>query len=300
MFHRVKQKGLIVSLLFCLSAVISLAQQPPTGQMADLRFGGQIHELDSKLMARKMPYLIYLPERYFDKEESERRYPVIYLLHGLTGRFTDWPERTRLAEYLKEMDMIVVSVEGGNGWYTDSFTKENDRYESYIVRELIPEVDTKFRTINRLEHRAIAGLSMGGYGALKFGFKYPESFVLAGSFSGALGAATLDERTAGSGIARSLEAIFGPHGNETRKANDLFDIVRRSSPEASKTWPFIYVDCGTEDFLFQNNRDFVSLLVEKKIPHEYRQLPGAHNWQYWDKQIEEFLRVARKRFNLSK
>ncbi|HMP66145.1 MAG TPA: alpha/beta hydrolase family protein [Pyrinomonadaceae bacterium] len=300
MIHWIKQKGPIVSLLVCLSATISLAQQPPTGQMADLRFGGQVHELDSKLMARKMPYWIFLPERYFDKTESGRQYPVVYLLHGLTGRFTNWPELARLAEYLKEMEMIVVSVEGGNGWYTDSFTKENDRYESYIIRELIPEVDRKFRTISEREHRAIAGLSMGGYGAIKFGLKYPEMFVLAGSFSGAFGAATLDERTGGSAIARSLEAIFGPQDSETRKANDLFDIVRRSSPETIKTWPFIYVDCGTEDFLFQNNRDFVSLLVEKRVPHEYRQLPGAHNWQYWDKQIEEFLRVARKRFGLIK
>jgi S-formylglutathione hydrolase FrmB len=133
---------------------------------------------------------------------------------------------------------------------------------------------------------------MGGYGAIKFGLKYPEMFVLAGSFSGALGAATLDERTGGAAIARSLKAIFGPADGEIRKANDIFDIVRRAEPETMKTWPFLYIDCGTEDFLFQNNRDFVSLLVEKKVPHEYRQLPGAHNWQYWDKQVEEFLRVA--------
>jgi len=70
------------------------------------------------------------------------------------------------------------------------------------------------------------------------------------------------------------------------------------TPEKAKTIPFIYLDCGTEDFLFQNNRDFVSLLVEKKVPHEYRQLPGVHDWKYWDKQVQEFLRLADRMFKV--
>ncbi len=261
--------------------------------------GSRVHssELDSKLMGRKMPYRVVLPAGYDAREEGSRRYQVVYLLHGLTGNFANWTNLTRLTEHSVNYKLIIVTPEGENGWYTDSATKATDKYESYIVKELIPEIDRLYRTENKREGRAIAGLSMGGYGAMKFGLKYPEMFVLAGSFSGALGAASITERDFPGAISRSIEAIFGPVGGDVRKGNDPFDLIRRASPEQIKAMPFFYIDCGTEDFLFQNNREFVSLLVEKKVPHEYRQLPGAHNWAYWDKQVKEFLRVADRTFS---
>lgn len=248
------------------------------------------HELDSKLMTRPMPYRVVLPKSY--SAEKDRKYPVVYLLHGLTGRYRNWTDLTKLPDYAEEHEFIIVTPEGGNGWYTDSHTKAEDKYESYIVKELIPEVEKKFRAIGTRSGRAIAGLSMGGYGALKFGLKYPEMFALAGSFSGALGAASVSVEGRGTSSIRSIAEVFGPAESETRAANDLFKLVRESTQETIKAMPFLYVDCGNEDFLIQNNRDFVALLAEKKIPHEYRQLPGAHNWPYWDKQVREFLRVA--------
>ncbi len=137
---------------------------------------------------------------------------------------------------------------------------------------------------------------MGGFGSLKFGLKYPDKFVLAGSFSGALGAAQITEKQFPGAIGKTIEGIFGPADSETRKSNDIFSIIRDLSPEKMKAIPFIYLDCGTEDFLFQNNREFVNLLIEKKVPHEYRQLPGVHDWKYWDKQVQEFLRIANRTF----
>ena len=138
---------------------------------------------------------------------------------------------------------------------------------------------------------------MGGFGSLKFGLKYPDKFVLSGSFSGALGAAQITEKGFPGAIGKTIDGIFGPVDSETRKSNDLFAIIRSMTTEKTKQIPFIYLDCGTEDFLFQNNREFVNLLVEKKIPHEYRQLPGAHDWKYWDKQVQEFLQLAEKAFS---
>ncbi len=252
--------------------------------------------LDSKLMARKIPYRVVLPQGYDTKEEASRRYPVIYLLHGLTGNFANWTDRTKLSEYAAAFKLIVVTPDGENGWYTDSLSKPNDRYESYIIKELIPEVDRKYRTLSRREHRAIAGLSMGGYGAVKFGLKYPELFRLAGSFSGAVGAASITEAQFPGAVGKTIDGIFGPVGSDTRRSNDLFDMVRSMTPELMKAIPFLYIDCGTEDFLFQNNRDFIALLVEKGVPHEYRQLPGAHNWAYWDKQVQELLLIANRTF----
>lgn len=247
-------------------------------------------ELDSKLMGRKMPYRIILPPNYNNANETTR-YSVVYLLHGLTGNSANWTDRTKLTEYAAKYKFIIVTPEGNNGWYTDSVSAPNDKYESYIVKELIPEIDKKFRTIADRDHRVIAGLSMGGYGAIKFGLKYPEMFSLVGSFSGALGATNFTEKNAGN-IGKGIDAIFGVENSDTRRANDIFALIRDTNAEKVKTTPYIYVSCGTEDFLIQNNRDFLALLNEKKIPHEYRELPGGHTWAFWDDQAREFLAVA--------
>ena len=250
------------------------------------------YKLSSKLLAREIPYRVILPVNYKNANEKTL-YPVVYLLHGLTGHFDNWTDKTKLTDYAAKYNYIIVTPEGNNGWYSDSSAAANDRYESYIVQELIPEIDKKFRTLPDKNHRAIAGLSMGGYGSLKFGLKYPEMFTLVGSFSGALGAASFTEKTAG-GIGKSIDAIFGAEGSANRDGNDIFRIVREMPDDKIKNLPFVYLDCGTEDFLFKNNRDFVNLLVEKKVKHEFRQLPGAHDWKFWDSQIKEFLEVSER------
>lgn len=252
-------------------------------------------KLTSSLMGRPMPFRVVLPAGYSNADNSSTRYPVIYLLHGLMGHYNNWTDQTRLAELVARSSVIVVTPEGSDGWYTDSATKENDKYESYIIHELIPDIDKRFRTQADRNHRAIAGLSMGGFGSIKFGLKYPEVFSLAGSFSGALGAASITEKEFPGAIGKTIAQVFGPLGSDRRRRNDVFDLVRQSTPDKIKAMPFLYIDCGTEDFLFQNNRDFIALLLEKKIRHEYRQLPGAHDWKYWGQQIVEFLQVAEKR-----
>ncbi|MBX3289562.1 MAG: esterase family protein [Acidobacteria bacterium] len=256
--------------------------------------------LDSKLMGRNMPYQVVLPSGYTKSSDEDIKFPVIYLLHGLTGHFNNWTDKTKVIEYAEKYRVILVFPEGGDGWYTDSVSNEKEKYESYIIKELIPEIEKNYRVDKRREARAIAGLSMGGYGSLKFGLKYPDMFVIAGSFSGALGAAEITEKNFPGSIGKSIDAIFGPADSDTRRANDIFDIVRKTTPEKIKTLPYFYIDCGTEDFLFQTNRDFISLLTEKKIPHEYRQLPGTHNWQYWDSQVKEFFRVASQKLSNGK
>lgn len=253
--------------------------------------------IDSRLMGRPMPFSVVLPLTYKVPHQKDTRYPVLFLLHGLSGNSDNWIERTKLREYSAEYSIIIITPEGGDGWYTDSVSDGREKWESYIVEELISEVDKRFRTLATRDKRAIAGLSMGGFGALKFGLKYPDRFVLAGSFSGALGAAQITEKQFPGAIGKTIETIFGPDGSETRKANDIFAIVRSLTDEKTKTIPFIYLDCGTGDFLFQNNREFVNLLVEKNVPHEYRQLPGGHDWKYWDKQVREFLLLADRTFS---
>ncbi len=249
------------------------------------------HQLDSKLMNRKMPYRLILPTNY--KTLADKKFPVIYLLHGLTGHFSNWTDKTKIADYASQYDFIIVMPEGDDGWYSDSVSVTNDKYESYIKDELISEIDKNFRTITERKGRFIAGLSMGGYGSVKFGLKSPEKFALVGSFSGALGAASivLDAKNP---IGKSIMSVYGEANSQTRKDNDIFRIIKEIPSDKIKDLPFIYFDCGNEDFLIQSNRDFMNLLVEKKVPHEFRQLPGVHNWVFWDSQVQEFLRIAQR------
>jgi S-formylglutathione hydrolase FrmB len=227
---------------------------------------------------------------------------VLYLLHGLGGHYSDWVTRTNVADYAAQYRMIVVMPEGNDSWYTDSATKPNDKYESYLVKELIPDVQRRYRTLETRYGRAIAGLSMGGYGALKFGLKFSGTFIFAGSISGCPEAAswTADDLKNFKTIFDSLPPVFGAEGSETRKANDLLEIVLGLGAARINSLPYFYLDCGTEDFTANSNQKFAELLRQKKIPHEYRQLPGNHNWQYWDQQVREVLKIAAEKLRSTK
>lgn len=261
----------------------------------------QTVQFQSKLVGATLPYNVLLPVGYNEPVAKSKRYPVLYLLHGLFGHYDNWIEKTKLPDYTATSDFIIVMPEGNDCWYTDSATVPANKYESYIMQELIPDVDKRFRTIDAREARAIAGLSMGGYGALKFGVKYPRQFVFVASMSGAFGAATWTEADL-KGLAtiwRTLEPVYGPEGSPTRAANDLSKLYRELPAADIAALPFVYLDCGTEDELLKINRSFADILVSRKIPHEYRELPGAHTWTYWDAQVQEVLRLAAKRFTKS-
>lgn len=275
---------IVLTLLWCAQFVGAQSDVSVRNSVSTLK-------LESRLLKREVSYRVILPRHY--TELSGKRFPVIYLLHGLFGHFDNWTDKTRIDEYSVPYDFIIVTPEGGDGWYTDSATVPNDKYESYIVQELIPEIDNRFRTLADREHRIIAGLSMGGYGAIKFGLKHPDKFSLVGSFSGALDAPLRgeDNKT----LRPSIINVFGTDGSKTRVDNDVYRMIREASPDSIRALPYVYFACGTEDFLFQPNREFDSLLLEKKVPHEYRELPGAHTWDFWDAQVQEFLRVADKR-----
>ncbi|HWS55445.1 MAG TPA: alpha/beta hydrolase family protein [Pyrinomonadaceae bacterium] len=252
---------------------------------------------ESKLVGAALPYHVVLPADYHAESSKQTRYPVLFLLHGLGGSANDWvSERARLAEHAAAHRLIVVVPEGRDNWYTDSATAPREKFESYFIEELLPDVGRRFRTAAGREGRAVAGLSMGGYGALKFGFKHPEKFALAASMSGALGAASwVPTESLPAFVRPSLARVYGPAGSPTRAANDLFRLAREAAPERVAALPYLYLDCGTEDFLIANNRDFSALLLERKIPHEYRQLPGRHDWPYWDRQVREVLKLASER-----
>jgi putative tributyrin esterase len=248
----------------------------------------EVVQFQSSLVGKVLPYSVVLPPGYRLFTSRKVHYPVLYLLHGWNGNHDSWLSHTALVQYASEHQIIIITPEGKNGWYTDSATVPAEQYETYVLRELIPDVDSRFRTIRNRRGRSIAGCSMGGYGALKFGFKHPEMFTLAASMSGALDASVRSDED-------SLIKTFGDNNSPVRKANDLPRLARDFPAERFGILPYFYFDCGTEDPWLALNRDFANLLLERKITHEYRQLPGGHIWPYWDRQVREVLRVAAER-----
>ena len=252
----------------------------------------------SNLINAALPYHVILPPDY--RRSKATRYPVLYLLHGLGGHYGDWLTRTNVADYAAQYRMIIVMPEGNDSWYVDGAS--GMKYESYLLKELLPDVDKRYRTIQSRYGRAIAGLSMGGYGAIKFGLKNPSTFAFAGSMSGALAPATwtADDLKNLKTIYDSLPPVFGAAGSDVRKANDIFQMVQGMSPARVAALPYFYLDSGTEDFFFEGNHRFAELLREKKIPHEYRELPGDHSWQFWDRQVKEVLKIAAEKLRATK
>jgi S-formylglutathione hydrolase FrmB len=241
-------------------------------------------KFQSKLVNATLPYNVILPPDYDAAKTA--RYPVLYLLHGLTGHYTDWVGRTNIADYAVQYRIIVVTPEGNDSWYIEN-------YETYILLELIPDVQQRYRTIEARDGRAIAGLSMGGYGAIKFGLKSPQTFAFAASMSGAFGMTRFTDEQVPASWRESLK-LFGPAGSQTRKANDLFQLIGNVPASQITSLPYFYFDCGTEDspLIFPYNRQLADMMVDRKIPHEYRELPGDHSWAYWDRQVQEILRLA--------
>ena len=242
-------------------------------------------QFESRLVGRAMPYDVLLPPGYRLVTSRRTRYPVLYLLHGWSGHHDSWVRNTYLKRYAAEHRLIIVTPEGENGWYTDGAGGAGDKFESYVLEELIPDVDRRFRTVAERRGRGVAGYSMGGYGALKFGLKHPELFAYAASTSGALDTASRTDDP-------SIMQIFGEAGSAVRSANDLPRLAREFPEERKGLLPFLYLDCGEKDLWFESNRDFAGILAERKMAYEYRQVPGDHVWPYWDRQVQEILRGA--------
>lgn len=219
--------------------------------------------------------------------EAEGPFPVFYLLHGLSDDHSIWGRRTSIERYVRDIPMIVVMPDGGRSFYCDAV--RGPAYESHILRDVVGFVDRHFDTIATREGRVIGGLSMGGYGALKLGMKFPELFCSTVSHSGALGITRADPEKIREDMRTEFPLIFGdnPAGGE----DCLFGIAERADPNIL---PAIRIDCGTEDGLLEANRVFHAHLESLEIAHEYEEFPGAHTWDYWDLHVRKAIAFHRK------
>lgn len=205
-------------------------------------------------------------------------FATFYLLHGLSDDYSIWHRRTRIEAYVAGKPLIVVMPDGYRGFYTNG--NDGPKYFDYMTKDLVDFVDRTFPTKKNRNGRCIGGLSMGGYGALRVGLGRPDLFSSVNSHSGALWRGSLADTRKNTDEFRK---IFGnkPQGTE----HDLLMLAKRAK-KAGKM-PKLLIDCGTEDFLLDENRTYHKKLEAAKIAHEYREFPGAHTWDYWDEHVRE-------------
>ena len=219
-------------------------------------------------------------------ETGSGPFRVLYLLHGLSDDHTMWLRRSSIERYVENLPLIVVMPDGERGFYSNA--AEGFPFLTALAEELVERVDRTFPTIAARDGRCVAGLSMGGYGAMRFALTYPERFAAAVSHSGAVawGHKPPDPTRGSVGEWHRIlgEAYVGG-------PNDLFALSEKVSTALR---PALRIDCGVEDFLIEDNRAFDAHLNAIGYPHEYAEHPGGHTWSYWDTHIQDSLAFFRK------
>ena len=242
-------------------------------------------------LGRTKKLSVLIPAKY----DPRVRYPVLYLLHGYSGGHDNWLTKTKIAEYVRDVPMIVVMPDGENSWYVNSAMDPNDRFEDYMVTDL-PNYIQKAYSIDTTK-QGIAGLSMGGYGALVLALRHPTKYRFAGSLSGAITfprGMNDTTRQPEHSLFPSLRHAFGEKPGASRTAYDLFLLYRQTSKESM---PYIYMATGTQDnyrSFLPAHRALTDLLRGAGVSYEYHETPGGHSWQYWDTEIQPLLKRMRE------
>lgn len=253
----------------------------------------------SKELNQSMKYSVYLPDNYAN---NSKKYPVLYLLHGMFGNSRTWLTEQTLKEPVDSLmasgesaEMVIIMPDGLiDGFYINDYW-DTLSWEDYFIKEFIPEVESKFRIRTDKNGRAIAGLSMGGYGAIYYGFSHPEMFSIVYGMSPAVVefAPMLTPESQQSWEGKLATKLYGPPGSDGYSPNyakhTIHELVRKmdsydksGKPKSGIALPPIVIDIGTGDFLLAFNRGLKKLMEEKNIPLEYIERPGGHQKEYWD------------------
>ena len=247
-------------------------------------------KMESKLLGAVKEYSIYLPDGY---DKSDRLYPVLYLLHGANGTHTSWPTSGNAKRIIdgvikegRSVPMVIVmpdaSGEGKdfNGLNFGYFDQTNWPYERHFIEEFIPYIESTYRIKADKRTRAIAGLSMGGYGTMFYTMRHPELFSSACPISARMSGTPYNKnRSYTDEYITTLDSLAG-----VKIAQSLSDEQIAALRQVR-----LRVDCGDDDYLFDGNVDFVRALRSHKIPVEFRVRDGGHSWIYWQTALPDIL-----------
>jgi S-formylglutathione hydrolase FrmB len=319
---------MIAALLLALGVVLGPRGAPAA---ADSTHGSVVTDtLWSQALGVKKAVIVYVPPSY--ATAPARRYPVAYYLHGLTGSEVNWTKGGHLNEVMDSLvaaggpEMIVIMPDGDDGWYTtwnslvtmeacrrtaparesaETYCVPWQHYDDYIAHDVVQFADRKYRTRADRQHRAIAGLSMGGYGAVALALEYPEVFAAAASHSGVLaplytGPSPFDGHPQWAQDGAALEKAWGRlwplvapvFGRDTAawwSRDPGRRLARLVGKSGTASVPALFADCGTEDGLVNQNRAFKWIADQQGVPIVYHEWPGKHEMVYWRAHVGESL-----------
>jgi len=214
---------------------------------------------------------------------KRKAYPVLYLLHGLSDDHTIWLRRTSIERYAAPLGLAVVMPGVHRSFYNDM--AYGMKFWTFVSEELPRLAQSFFPISDKREDNFVAGLSMGGFGAFKLGLNKPEKFCAAASMSGALDAKGIYERWK---EAHECDTIFGGLDKIEGSQNDLFHVSSKLAKSKGPK-PKLYMGCGTEDFLYDDNKKMKDHLQKLKFDLVYKERPGTHEWAFWDTEIQSVL-----------
>ena len=252
----------------------------------------------AETLGRTVPLTVILPtdKSYMGdapRREEGKPYKTLYLLHGIIGDDTDWLYGTRIARWATDRDLCVVMPSGENMCYIDQPWTAN-YFGEYIGQELVEFTRKTFPLSHKREDTYIGGLSMGGYGAIRNGLKYSDTF---GAIV-ALSAALIVDETLPAEVPNPRfpserqewkQSVFGADLNAALQSDKNPKVLVKELIAQGKELPSIFMACGTEDFLLEKNEDFAKFLKEQGVPFTYVKAPGGHEWDFWDTHIKEAL-----------
>jgi len=242
--------------------------------------------LFARSLQRQVDVNVLLPQHFWEDGKTpdpEKEYPTLYLLHGHGDNQNMWQRFTNIERYAGRKNMIVIMPSADRSWYTD--TAYGDAYFTFITDELPDLCRNLFHGVSRTrENTFVAGLSMGGYGALKIGLTYPERYAGVAAFSAVTDIVGFVERMKAN--AGYWNAIFGGVEGLENSPHDLFYLAKKAKDEA-KPLPRMYLWCGTEDSLLSHTERMRDCLLSLGYPLRHSLTQGNHSWPYWDEQSEK-------------
>lgn len=245
--------------------------------------------MQSKELMRKVTFSAILPsstKSIYDPQSeaytTQGPFKTLYLLHGWDGNHDDWIQNSRIVEVATKFGIAVILPSGENSFYADHPSGEN--YGKFIGEELINETRHLFNLSSKREETYIGGLSMGGYGALRNGLAYPETFSKIAAFSSRVLKADepLHDLSTTDRLNSKLQSIIGSNSYKDLKPEmDIYKLV------LGQPRPELYIACGTEDFIYEDSQALHRYLNENEIDHIYKTSAGGHEWDFWDHYIEQ-------------
>ncbi len=241
--------------------------------------------LESKTLGLKTGVRVIFP---IENPNLPEKIPALYLLHGLGDDENVWCRFSSIERYVRRLNLAVVMPSVHRSFYQN--TEDGRRYFDFVTEELVETMERLLPISPLKEDRFAAGLSMGGYGALKLGLSAPGRYSMAASLSGAVELERVMEAK------EALPEISSIFGQSIKPEADLFALAEKAAHEGRM--PSIYQACGSEDFLIEDNRRFCAFIKELCPDYVYEEWSGEHNWDFWDEGIKRILLWIRERCSI--